>query len=517
MEEIENHKADREELNQLINDYEETMEEFNNEVKNIMQSQSSVQQSTSQTLNYHGINIVEPLVVYSDIQAIKTFWSGMVEADSIAKGSFSDAQLDVQQLEKKMITFLEAIGKDGGKVGSLDVDKLRSAIFEDKGMLDTIEKKLTNGESLSSAERDLLYQYLQSGLFSEEDHKKMQEISEVMENSPDDFKEYINEEVLATEKHLEEIMFLELYLFKGDQRPDELTGTEEDRIKWENYLQVLKNVHMDINKVKEFHNWERSKDDPLYAHLDFIETEFSRNPVSGHTQSEIRIMFFPDNFDELLSKDELFSLDDRNFQIYNMETQKSISDVEYFYRTKGTIDYKQRGLMNIKDEMNTYTGEFIAAEIFSLAVSLLPGDKVIDILLTSGDYVQGNKENEQKQSLEIIEQTAIAFDLQLQVNNHRAGSNLEIRLIPSQESFDILDRWETVHQVDSSIPYPEIEIEDQDWIALNRLMLGELDEEEGGHGASITYDFDNEIYEYIIRGKESNNPTVQLAVDRKKH
>lgn len=73
MEEIANHKADREELNQLINDYEETMEEFNNEVKNIMQSQSSVQQSTRQTLNYHGINIVEPLVVYSISKPLKPF------------------------------------------------------------------------------------------------------------------------------------------------------------------------------------------------------------------------------------------------------------------------------------------------------------------------------------------------------------------------------------------------------------------------------------------------------------
>lgn len=438
----------------------------------------------------------------------------MVEADSIAKGSFSDAQLDVQQLEKKMITFLEAIGKDGGKVGSLDVDKLRSAIFEDKGMLDTIEKKLTNGESLSSAERDLLYQYLQSGLFSEEDHKKMQEISDVMENSPEDFKEYINEEVLATEKHLEaEIMFLELYLFKGDQRPDELTGTEEDRIKWENYLQVLKNVHMDINKVKEFHNWERSKDDPLYAHLDFIETEFSRNPVSGHTQSEIRIMFFPDNFDELLSRDGLFSLDDRDFQMYKMETQKSISDVEYFHRAKGSADYLQRDRMNINDEINTYTGEFIAAEIFSFAVGLVPGEKVINALITGGEYVQGNKENEEKLTLAEIEQTAIAFDLQMKVNSHRGGSNLEIQLIPTEKTFKLLDRWKAVHQVDNSIPYPETEIDEQNWAVLNTLMFGELDDDEGGYGAEITYDFGNDIYNFIIDGDESENPIVKEAIE----
>lgn len=71
----------------------------------------------------------------------------------------------------------------------------------------------------------------------------MENISDMMEKNPENFKDYINKEVLATEKLLEaEIMFLELYLFKGNERPEELAGSRGDYIKWNNYLQVLKNA-----------------------------------------------------------------------------------------------------------------------------------------------------------------------------------------------------------------------------------------------------------------------------------
>jgi len=75
-----------------------------------------------------------------------------------------------------------------------------------------------------------------------------------------------------------------------------------------------------------------------------------------------------------------------------------------------------------------------------------------------------------------IKQAAAEFDLELHVNDHRLGHNLDMQLIPSDKTFDILDRWKAVHQVDSSIPYPETEIDEQDWASLNTLMFGELDD-----------------------------------------
>lgn len=76
-----------------------------------------------------------------------------------------------------------------------------------------------------------------------------------------------------------------------------------------------------------------------------------------------------------------------------------------------------------------------------------------------------------------------------------------------------MDRWKAVHQVDNSIPYPETEIDEQDWTALNTLMFGEIDDENGGYGAEMTCDFGNEIYEFIIGGEESDHPIVKQAME----
>lgn len=232
---IANHKADREELNQLINDYEQTMEEFNNNVEDILRNQSSVQQSTTQALNLGGISIVEPVEVFADIQAIKTFSNGMVEADNTAKGKFSGAQSGVRELQGKISTFLEAIGRNGANVGSLDIDKLRAALFQDQKMLEAITGKLNEGENLSPAERELLYQYIQEEFFDESDHAHMNIISIFMELDHEKMKEYINDEVLASEASLEEeILRLELYLFAGNERPGDQRGSQDDCIKLNN-------------------------------------------------------------------------------------------------------------------------------------------------------------------------------------------------------------------------------------------------------------------------------------------
>jgi hypothetical protein len=511
---IANHKADREELNRLINDYEKTMEEFNNQVIDILQNQSSAQQSTTQTVNLASINIVEPFEVFSDIQAIKTFWSGMVEADNTAKSNFSKVQIGVKELGQKMITFSGAIGKSGGKVDSLDIEKLRSAIFEDKGMLSAIEDKLTNGESLSSAERDLLYQHLQNNFFGKEDHEKMEQIAYLMEHDNEKLKDYINKEVLATEAHLEaEIMFLELYLFTGNERPTDLNGSERDRIKWSNYLQVLKNAHMDINETRKMHRWgDRSKQAPLFARVDFIETEFLDNPISVRTQSEITIMGNPGQLEEYsLSKDDIFESDRR---LPSFMENKSISDVEYFFGENGITNLIQREVLDTKDEIRTYTRDFITAEIFSLAIDLVPGEKAINAFLTGGEYVQGNKENEQQLSILKLEQTAIEFKLELQVSSHRLGGNVQVQLIPSEDTFKIIDRWNAVHQVDGTFPYPETEINEQDWAGLNIFMYGK--DEEGGHKAEMIYDtngnIDREVYKFIMSGNtDTENSTVEEA------
>src|SRR5699024_11826495 len=141
------------------------------------------------------ISFVEPLEVRSNIQAIKTFWNGMVEADNTANNKFSAAQTGIQQLDRKITSFLQSIGTNGGNVGSLDIDRLHATLFADRKMLDFIHDKLNDGKNLTFAERELLYQYLQNGYVSEEDHDQMNTISSFMDNDHEMKKKYNNDEI----------------------------------------------------------------------------------------------------------------------------------------------------------------------------------------------------------------------------------------------------------------------------------------------------------------------------------
>src|SRR5699024_2293399 len=240
-------------------------------------------------------SIVERVEIFNDIEAIKTFWSGMVEADNTAKTEFSSVQGSAQELDGKLHTFIEAIGKNGGNVDALNVERLRAEVFTDKDMFDAMIEKMHDGESLSAAERDLLYQYLQEEFCDGEDHERMDKVSYQMEHDHEALKEDINKEVLSSEAALEaEIKFLELYLFAGNERPNDLESTEEDRIKLSSYLEVLKNAHTNITKTREEYDWTRDKEDPLFARMDYIEFEFSREPINGHTKADVIVSDVPE-------------------------------------------------------------------------------------------------------------------------------------------------------------------------------------------------------------------------------
>src|SRR5699024_2487335 len=234
------------------------------------------------------ISFVEPLEVRSNIQAIKTFWNGMVEADNTANNKFSAAQTGIQQLDRKITSFLQSIGTNGGNVGSLDIDRLHATLFADRKILDFIHDKLNDGKNLSYAERELLYQYLQNGFFNEEDHALMNTISIFMEHDHEKLKNYINDEILVSEAALyEEIERLELYLFEGNLRPSDQQRSENDRIKLHSYLDILKNYRTAIQEVREEMEWDQSIHAPLLARIEYINFEFQDSPINGRATSEI--------------------------------------------------------------------------------------------------------------------------------------------------------------------------------------------------------------------------------------
>lgn len=96
--------------------------------------------------------------------------------------------------------------------------------------------------------------------------------------------------------------------------------------------------------------------------------------------------------------------------------------------------------------------------------------------------------------------------------------DLNTLLEPTKQTLNILKRWEVVHQIDPDYPYPETEIEEQDWMGINQFLYGDFDDEEGGAKAKMVYDenknIDNDVYEYIMANLSSDHPVVQEAEER---
>lgn len=504
-----NHKADREVLNHLLKDYEHTMLEFEKYRSDILDYQSGVVLSTSQAMNLVNLPKVNPSEVYSDIQAIKTYWNGLVEADEEAKKGFIRANNGVNDLGGMIVTFLESIGENGSNLESIDVNQLQTAIFGDKELLETIEGKMNQGESLGPAERELLYRFIQENILNEDVFDQMDWVSELMRNDNDQLKDYINEEVLATEASLAmEIFLLEMYLFAGNKRPSELRGTSNDRIRLNNYLTMLTNYQLLISEHREKHDWKRKLDEPLYARIEDINFEFMKSPINGYLESYIVFTYDPDQYDHSeISREDFLELENPAF------SHHSISEVEYFYGPNVIENFFERDILYEHQEIDTQISNLISAQLFEMALNFVPGGKFVSLpysnINTRAEYRTMLEDNEQKLTVKRLKQIASEFHLDIQVNTNNVDSSSEdmkITIHPTDKTIDLIERWKIVYQLNPEIPYPEKEIHNMDWEGINNFLYKENNKETMTRNAN-----DELVFDYIFNGTQADHPIIQEA------
>lgn len=481
------------------------MEVFNQNIQDILQNQSSVQQSTSHLLNLNGVSIVEPIEVDEDIQAIHKFWDGMVEADQTAKTKFSEAQGSVKNLQATITSFVDAIGKNGSKVASLDINQLNAAIFDDKQMVEMIIKKLENDNALSPAERELLYKYIHEVVFDKDDHAYIKKISRFMEYDKENLEKHINEVVLESEASLErEILLLELYLFSGNERPGGLQGNRNERIKLHSYLDLLKNYHIAINEVRHEMEWAQDKDVPLLARIEYLDFNFDESPIRGHSKSDITIDIYQnERLSSELTREEFLALENL------LTVRRNASEVDYFFGSDGVTDLKEKHKLKLEDELSVHTQQYITGELFGLALRGGWG-AAYSFISSVGGHAAEHYEKQERLTFEKLEQTAIDFHLELQVNTRDVpGStqDIQVQIHPTEETFNLVERWKTIHQIDGTFPYPKDELQKQNWSGINEFLYDD------GNKVDMKMDEENQkIYEYIIKGTPSDHPAVQEAM-----
>jgi|GEM_PF-5419410 len=300
--------------------------------------------------------------------------------------------------------------------------------------------------------------------------------------------------------------FFLIFLFAGNERPGNRKGSDNGRIKLNSYLDLLKNYRTAIHEVREDMRWEHNLDDPLLARIEYLNFESENSPINGHSTSDITIDLFQNtNGDRGMSREEFLKLENP------LAVRRNFSEIEYYYGPDAVSDLKERHKLDLEDEIDTYTGEFIVSELFGLVLKG-PADVFYSGLKTIGGYAEGRKENERRLTFEQLEQTASDFHLELQVNTRDVPGrteDMQVQLRPTEETFNLLERWEAVHQEAPKYPYPETKIEKQDWGGMNDFLY-----DDGNKADYKINENDRPVYNYILYGTPSDHPVVQEAMER---
>lgn len=498
-----NHRADREELNRLIEEYKQIMADYMDSVFRA----NSVRIGAQELLAKRGfspphIAVVEEGDIYGDLQAIHRFWDGMVTADSTAKADFSAAQTGLSALDPALNAFTNGLGQNGENLATLNVEQLKQAIFEDKSLITSLLIKMESGEALNYGERELLYQYIQSEVLDGDVRKDMQALTGMIGDGSDALLNRINHQVLASEDALDrEIALIEAYLYRGNLRPDEHNVASKDAAKLRAYLEVLYNYKKAIIEVREETGEEiGGGGKPLFARVENIKYEASEGPLSLSFQTNITILMIENEKTEWTRG-----------QFLEMESVPMVrmneSEVTYYTGERSFLGLQMAENEELNQKKARYNADFLSTEVEQMIMSELskkiPGLETIDRM---SRYQAGQEEINQQITLGEAKVTAGALNMELHMTKRSSLSlegeqeELNVSFQPTKKTFDILNRWKEVNTINADVPYPAEAIEHHDWYTISdELLKAEV--------------FINEIhidlYKYIVNGELPEGKTIR--------
>lgn len=379
--------------------------------------------------------------------------------------------------------------------------------------IEEIKNRMLEGENLNEEEREILYMHLQNKLTAE-DLDKINKTKDYLLYDNEKLKTYINETVLATESSLEsQIILLEEYLFTGNMKPSELDEDTGERVALRSYLDALKNYHASINEVKNDLNWKTEKTDPLFARVEYIEFTFDgSNQFSGHgnLDTQIAISYEQEN-NQSENRQEFLDLEPQFEGAYPVLGYHNVSNIEYYYGQDAVTNRMNVEEDRLKDDMRTMNGEYIGSELLGLGIGMARNAVSIpaNAFLSYAENLSTKHEMKDDLKWFEIKKPANQFKLEIKVNDRASLETSNVRhaeLYPTVETYNMLERWEAIHQEEKKFPYDAEAINNHDWSKLYKLF-----HEDTGSGETISLnEYDLELYNYMLDGtipedEEGNN------------
>ncbi|SDZ68703.1 hypothetical protein SAMN05421736_1384 [Evansella caseinilytica] len=485
-----NHHADRDQLNKILTDYQNTLNEWNDRTyEAFMATKSALGEEEY---------LITPTEVRGDIRAIQTFWDGMVAADKEAANNFKQGTAGLMAISKTIASFMNDFGNGGANMWRLNMNKLQNIMFQDEILMGTIHAKLLSGEVLSYAEREMLYFYLQNVFLGTDKRKEIESIVEMIsEERIEDLMYRLNYQVLASEESLvEEMALIQAYLFRGNFRLDKHAGSKEEvkaQRKLRAYLTLLSNYKLAMAELAKESNGEL----PFLAKVDHLFYQDIEKPKAYIFESEL-LMNISRNMKDF-PREEFIEIEN----YLNVSISKI--NVTYYHGSNAHSQLKEEGSRELKVASDNYTAEFIGAELMDLLDSKISKG----IFGTVSDYKAGKEELQRDISMSVAESAASNLKMEMIVteNAYFFINSLEVQLVPSNATYDMLDRWETVNKINPEISYPKQQILSQDWVEVTSFFN---DKE------SSMDKINPDLSEYIKDGSLSEGETVEVIAGRVK-
>jgi hypothetical protein len=453
-----NYIADKNELNDMINEYNNTMQEWYDGVSEFTKVGGDGDQDLNedfQEASRHSL-------------AIKMFWNDMVSVDSEAATNFQQATDGFIALSTTIDSFKGDLGKGGANLGALDIEKLQSVMFKDDVLCARLMEKMLTEEGLTYAEREILYHYFQSEILTDEKVAEFEEIVELLQDGSEESQQVLQEKInqlLISEEALDLHMAeLQAFLFMGNLTPDEFAKNQEERERNQTlyaYLAALTSSKEYVNNAMILSQAKDLKDlDPSLAHLKYTDPDGIRMHV---IDMEIRV---GDNYTgEGKYGAHLGSWGPGH---YNIVKNEEIT-IKY-YQSPNARSQMDKDKANAQVEAyNSYNKNFFAGELPVLGASLASGKyaPLLEGAFLAQRYMDGKVNLEKQMARTDLEVTVGQLKFEAMTVENHTKNQAYYHVIPSKDTEDVLDRWEEVSHINPEIPFPEEDVRKKNWNEVN--------------------------------------------------
>ncbi|WP_017470937.1 hypothetical protein [Amphibacillus jilinensis] len=481
-----NYNADRDELSQRLQEYEDVAEAWNERQAQFSRSYGGI---------YDRVNIETDM----EKNAVKNFWNGMVSADKNAAEGFEQVTHGLSNLNTTMDAFIEELGSGGANLDKLNLTRLQEAVFSDDALFANILAKMEAGVSMTSSEQELLYQYLQNHYLTDEKREQINALIDMLtEQNVDELQSHLNHHVLVSEEALiTEIALIEAYLYSGNMRVTDHMKVESDRLGFDeiDYVKIMKMYKKLLKEYKkniEQINLEGEKL-PFLVRVNDLSLEEVNNRV--HVINSELIVSISKYADEEFR--EVFL--DMELPFPNMVLIDV--NVNYYMGDNAVSNLNRDDTAEMEAYKRKHATYFIGGKVMELATDITTKSVFQPVVMINEYQIEKQELNKQ---ITIGNAVSSASNLNMEMLIVESGdfieSNTWVEVLPTNSTYTILERWEQTHQMNSDIPFPKEYINEQQWDKVSNFYNDSTDQFEAVH---------RDLSDYIKSGYLSEEVTIE--------